>query len=159
MISFGQVAAHYQAMANGGLHEQLEEVVVAVTGRAVVRAKSYIGNQQDSWAPLAPATIEGFRHELGFWIKGKRELGFAGPDYEPLHRSGQLEDSISGVTEGLTGVVGSPDQVALYQEMGTHNARYPIPPRPFLALAMMHSTPDALELCNEVAAKVMIPGE
>lgn len=159
MLTLGQVAAHYRAMAEGGLEAELETVVVTVTARAVEKAKSYIGHQQDGWAPLSEATVEGFRHELGFWIRGKRELGFNPPDFEPLHRTGQLEESISGVTEGLTGIIGSPDKVALWQEMGTHDARYPIPPRPFLARALMMSTPDILDLCEEAAAKIMTPTE
>lgn len=159
MITFAQAAMHYRAMADGGLEEQLEEVVGVVIGRAVVRAKSYIGHQQESWPELSSATIEGFRHELGFWIKGKRELGFAAPDFQPLERSGQMRESYEGVTEGLVGVLGSDDKVALYQEMGTPDARYPIPARPVCALALMEATPDILDLCDEVAAKTMIPTE
>jgi hypothetical protein len=45
----------------------------------------------------------------------------------------------------------------LYQEMGTPNARYPIPPRPVLALALMNSVPDIIEGCGEVAVKILVP--
>jgi hypothetical protein len=157
MFSCGQVAAHLETMARGGLNEQLEEMVGVVIGRSVERAKGYIGHQQESWPELSSATIEGFHHELGFWIKGKRELGFSGPDYQPLERSGQLRESYSGFAEGLMGVLGSDDRVALYQEMGTPNARYPIPPRPVCALAIMESVPDVDALSEGVFAVALMP--
>jgi len=127
MITLGEAAAWYRQAADT-IEDELGEVVVTVTALAVERAKGYIGHEQDEWAPLSGATIEGFRHEYGFWIPGKRELGYSPPDYEPLLRSGQMRESIEGVADGLTGIIGSADKVMLYQEMGTPNARYPIPP-------------------------------
>ena len=86
MITLGEAAEWYRQAA-GTVEEALGEVVT-ITATAVERAKGYIGNQQDEWALLSNATIEGFRHAYGFWIPGKRELGYSPPDYEPLLRSG-----------------------------------------------------------------------
>jgi hypothetical protein len=156
MITLGEAAAWYRQAADT-IEDELGEVVVTVTALAVERAKGYIGHEQDEWAPLSGATIEGFRNAYGFRIPGKRELGYSPPDYEPLLRSGQMRESIEGVADGLTGIIGSADKVMLYQEMGTPNARYPIPPRPVLALALMNSVPDIIEGCGEVAVKILVP--
>ena len=156
MITLGEAAEWYRRAADS-VEVELGELVVTITATAVERAKGYIGREQDDWAPLSDATIEGFRHAYGFWIPGKRELGYSPPDYEPLLRTGQMRDSIEGATDGLTGIVGSADKVMLFQELGTPGARYPIPPRPVLALAMMNSVPDIVEGCGEVAVKVLVP--
>jgi hypothetical protein len=156
MITLGEAAAWYRQAADT-VEAELGALVVTVTATAVERAKGYIGHEQDEWAPLSGATIEGFRHAYGFWIPGKRELGYSPPDYEPLLRSGQMRDSIEGVADGLTGIIGSADKVMLYQEMGTANALYPIPPRPVLALALMNSVPDIVDGCGEVAVKILVP--
>lgn len=157
MLTCGQVAAHFEMMAAGGATALLEGVVVSVVEAAKVEAKSYIGHQQEGWEDLHDPTIEGFHHELGFWVVGKKQLGFQPPDYEPLRRTGQLRESIETRTEGLVGEVGSNDKVALYQEMGTANAHYPIPPRPFLSRAMMLMTPMAIELCEEATVRILVP--
>lgn len=54
------------------------------------------------------------------------------PENEPLLRTGTLRDSIEVHQEGDKAVVGSRDEVALYQEVGTEKG---IPPRPFLGPA------------------------
>ena len=91
MITLGEAAAWYRQAADT-VEAELGALVVTITATAVERAKSYIGHEQDEWAPLSGATIEGFRHAYGFWIPGKRELGYSPPDYEPLLRSGQRVD-------------------------------------------------------------------
>ena len=156
MITFGEAAEYYRQAADL-IEEDLHAVVVAVAARAAERAQGYIGHLQPEWAPLSDATIEGFWHPAGFWITGKRELGFEGPDYEPLLRSGQMEQSIQPVADGLTGGVVSDDKVMLFQEMGTPGARFPIPPRPVLALGLMHSIPDLVEECGQVAMRALVP--
>ncbi len=100
-------------------------------------AKHEIGNYQgaagpfEAWAPLSDATLEGFHHPLAGYIPGKVELGYAPPD-NPLLREGHLREDINCLVEGRTGAVGSNDDVAVWQELGTPNAMYPIPPRSFL---------------------------
>jgi hypothetical protein len=105
-------------------------------------AKAEIGTYQaaagpfQAWDQLSSATLEGFLHPVAGWIPGKETLGFAPPD-NPLMRTGEMRDTIEHVVRlvSLTGGeahVGSNDDRALWQEIGTPNARYPIEPRSFL---------------------------
>lgn len=156
MLDCAQVAAHFRRAA-ATLPEELAGVVATVITAARIEAKSYIGHQQESWPRLSDATILGFFHERGFWIPGKADLGFAPPDYEPLLRTGQMRDSISTAQDGLVGIVGSDDKVMLFQEMGTPGARYPIPPRPTLALALMSSTHLCTGPLTDILAAALVP--
>lgn len=160
MMSFGQFAAH--------LERALVELPVAVQGglanvgeHAKTVAVEYIGREMPDWQPLSEATMQGFRHPLGFWVKGKVELGYTGQvsATDPLLRTGKLEHSISLSVEPMQVVVGSTDKVALWQELGTHNSMVGnIPPRPFLAPAMMGAGPFAGEVFGEIAVKLLTPG-
>jgi hypothetical protein len=105
-------------------------------------AKAEIGTYQaaagpfKAWDHLSSATLEGFLHPVAGWIPGKETLGYAPPD-NPLLRTGDMRDSIEHVVHvvSLTGGeahVGSNDDKALWQELGTPNALYPIEPRSFL---------------------------
>lgn len=105
-------------------------------------AKSYIGHPQHAvgpfpaWAPLSEATEYGFWHPIAhMYIPGKvSDLGY--PPNTPLLRDGDLRDSIKHAVVGRAVHVGSDNPVALWQELGTPGAHYPIPPRSFLARAM-----------------------
>ena len=107
-------------------------------------AKGFIGHYQAGWAPLKPSTIA-----------DKTKKGFAPPD-NPLLRTGDMRGSIDGKAEatsyGAEGAVGSESKIALYQEMGTSRG---IPPRPFLATAMMHSQEKAAVLFGQFALKLL----
>ena len=123
-----------------------------------VEAKAEIGHYQGEagpfaeWAPLSAATLDGFHHPLAGYIQGKVELGYAPPD-NPLEREGHLRDSIShGLENDHMAVVGSPDEVALWQEMGTPNAMYPIPPRSFLGGAAYREAP---KIVDQLAGRVV----
>lgn len=83
-------------------------------------------------APLSEATLEGFHHPLAGWIPGKLE---SYPE-DPLLRQGVMRDSIEAAHDHRQAVVGSDDEVALWQEMGTSGALYPIPPRSFIGRAL-----------------------
>lgn len=114
-------------------------------------AKAEIGEYQapagpfDAWPQLSGATLGGFRHANGRWIPGKEELGYAPPD-NPLLRDGRLRESIEHTVEGNEAVVGSTDDVAVYQEMGTPGAEYPIPPRSFLGRAAFKKAHTVVEM-------------
>lgn len=82
--------------------------------------------------PLSEATLEGFIHPLGFRIPGKLE---SYPE-DPLLRTSGMRDSIEGAHDEHNSVVGSDDEVMLYQEMGTPGALYPIPPRSVIGRAV-----------------------
>jgi hypothetical protein len=74
----------------------------------------------------------------GHHFPGKIELGYAPPD-NPLLREGDLRASygskVEQTTMGVTGYVGSDSDIAVWQELGTSNAKHPIPPRSVLGRA------------------------
>jgi hypothetical protein len=159
MITLMEAAAFYRESA-ARCEEELATVVVTVVERAEVLARNFIGHEQDgwpmAWEPLSTATTDGFRHELGFWVIGKEELGFGGAE-SPLLRTGTLRDSIDSNAVGLFGEVGSNEKSALYNELGTPGALYPIPPRPFIAKGMMDASYDIEELAGAVAFGLLLP--
>jgi hypothetical protein len=150
--------AEYYRMSALRCEAELSGVVATVVETAAVRARSYIGKKQEDWAPLSTATIFGFHHPAAGWLTGKDDRGFSGPDYQPLlGDTGHLQESISSEVDGLMGIVGSDDKIGLYQEMGTAEAEYPIPPRPFLAKALMEAEVDIEALAGDVAVSLLIP--
>jgi HK97 gp10 family phage protein len=106
-------------------------------------AKGYIGSYQEGWPKLAPSTIA-----------EKTALGYAPPD-NPLLRTGDMRDSIEHQTEstgdGALGIIGSNDEAAKFHEIGTSR----MPPRPFLALAMMRSEAPAAEIFGAFAVEIL----
>lgn len=124
-------------------------------------AKALIGEEQDSaagpfppWEPLSSGTLNGFLHMNGHHIPGKVELGYSPPD-NPLLREGTLRDSIECTVEGNEAAVGSNDEVAVYQEMGTPGAIYPIPPRSFLGRAGFTKAHDVVDTIAGAVAAVL----
>ena len=107
-------------------------------------AASYPGEYQPGWAPLAEATLD-----------DKEEHGWPTPS--PLKRSGELAKSYKKelVPSELAVVVGSPLLKALWQEMGTANAAYPIPPRPVCEPALKNSLPYAADVFGEIAVALL----
>jgi len=150
--------ADYYRMAALRCEEELSGVVATIVETAAVRARTYIGVKQQDWDPLSTATIFGFHHPDAGFLVGKADRGFSGPDYQPLlGDTGTLQESISSAVDGLMGIVGSDDKIGLYQEMGTAEAMYPIPPRPFLAKALMEAEVDIEALAGEVAVSLLVP--
>jgi hypothetical protein len=146
VITFGEYAAHLREAA-AMTRPMLEAIVKETASACADQAKDYIGHQQQGWAPLAPSTVQ-----------QKRSLGSRPPDYEPLLRTGEMRDTIQGVGIGLTGIVGSSSKLALWQELGTPNAKHPIPPRPFLALAVHEMAIPMLEIeCGQLAVRLLKP--
>lgn len=138
MISIGQLRKHI-ADAAARVDADLAAATLAHAQFAAETARGYIGHLQGAvvtpppvpsyvpaWEPLAAATVD-----------DKAAMGFTPPDYEPLLRTGEMHESISGTAVGLTGVVGSTDEKAVYHELGTAT----MPPRPFLARAVVETTP------------------
>lgn len=125
--SLGEFATHLRRTA------ALGDVVTSYATKECAKviagdAKARIGSYQDSegpfpaWANLAEATVA-----------DRIAKGFT-PD-DPLLRTGELRESIGVQVEGHEAQIGTPDQVALYQEVGTSR----IPPRPFLGPAAIAS--------------------
>jgi hypothetical protein len=160
MISFAEFAKHMErAIATC---EPMIEVGLAEVGEhtKTVAAETF-GHEMPMWEPLSQATLQGFKHPYGFWIRGKIELGYTGhiSATDPLLRTGATERSLAVVVEGLTMAVGSPSKIMLYQEMGTHNPLTgDIPPRPVLGPAMIGALPHAGDVFGEIAVKLLTPG-
>lgn len=113
-------------------------------------AQAAIGTYRYGWPQLAEST-QADRVEKGFSAN------------EPLLRTGEMKatiraevgplivGSVSQFTD-LVLAVGSPDLVALWQEMGTTRG---IPPRPFLSSAMLENFPTAVHLFTTTALKLL----
>ena len=116
-------------------------------------AKDEIGQYQPAsgefpeWATLSEATLYGFLHPLAGWIEGKIDAGYATEtEHRPLERTDAMRDSIETAVEPGRSVVGSHDMILVYQEMGTPDARFPIPPRPVLGPAAFRNEAKAVHL-------------
>lgn len=105
-------------------------------------AKAMIGEYQTGiapfkdWPQLAARTMD-----------DKMLGGYAPPD-NPLLRTGEMRDSIERDADIGHAVVGSNDDVAVWQELGTHGPNpggdgYHVPPRSFLGGAAMRKGEDA----------------
>lgn len=96
------------------------------------RAKEVIGHYQHNtgpfheWVDLKQSTVD-----------EKERLGFAPPD-NPLLRTGKMRASIEHTVKGDEAHIGSNDDVAVFQELGTHT----IPPRSFLGVAAFQTAPE-----------------
>lgn len=113
-------------------HDARVQVALAESGIIVkASAKANIGHLQpekgpfQEWHPLASSTI-----------KEKQRLGFDfNPDHNPLLRTNRLRESIQLAVYPRRFVVGSGEDIAVYQEYGTAT----IPPRPFIRPAMFQN--------------------
>ncbi len=111
-------------------------------------SRGLIGQERPEWRPLARRTI-----------REKLEEGFGGQvsATDPLLRTGKMRSSISGkavrLPTGVAIVIGSADPVARDQELGT--AR--IPPRPFLAAAMVAIEPLVVKSLAKAAGAILNP--
>ncbi len=107
---------------------------------ALSLAAEYPGHYQPGWAPLAESTL-----------RDKAAKGFAVPS--PLKRTGQMAASFAKelVPTELTVVIGSPEKVALWQEMGTSR----IPPRLVAALAVRNALPYAADVFGHIAIALL----
>ncbi|MDR3473336.1 MAG: hypothetical protein P4M09_16880 [Devosia sp.] len=98
-------------------------------------AKAEIGIYQEGAGPF------GDWDELADSTKADRgRQGY--PENEPLLRSGEMRDSIGTVIEGHEAHVGSNDDKAVWQELGTDK----IPPRSFLGHAAVTKSKEVSEI-------------
>lgn len=100
---FAEMAVAYER----GVHDALEKACVIIE----TEAKHVIGTYEYGWPPLKPETI------------ARKANGDT-----PLLETGEMRDSIEHYVEGKSGFVGSNDDKAVWQELGTSR----IPPRSFL---------------------------
>lgn len=123
-MTLGQFGTHLQRC--GFRYPVLERTALrGVADSLALLAQSYLGQYQPAsppygpWAPLAD-----------FTVRDRVARGY--PPDEPLLRTGELRDSISGRVDGRSAVIGSGSRIAFWQELGTSR----MPARPFLGRAV-----------------------
>ncbi len=140
MQEFHSMAAFAEHLIVSELHT-LRALEVGLEKAAVMvekQAKAEIGHLQPAagefhaWAELAESTIED---------KTAKGYAFNG-DYNPLLRTGKLLESIKHHTEEFEAVIGSDDEVMMWQELGTAK----IPPRSVLGMAAVVCGTDIKEI-------------
>jgi phage gpG-like protein len=147
MIEFdniGKFIAHLKK-----LQKQIDQVCekAVATGAEIIceEAKNEIGTYQEeagpfvAWAELADSTK-----------RDRKYKGFS--ENEPLKRTGELRASIQYTAIGYQAVIGSDDDVAVYQELGTYTLNgmsYHIPPRSFLGGAAFRKGHVVASIINE----------
>jgi phage gpG-like protein len=137
--SFIAYAAVMDVLVEEAKHHALETTAKHIEKKA----KEVIGTYDYGWPQLAESTQEDRVHK-----------GFSAND--PLLRTGQLRDSIGHTVDGSTrATVGSNEDVAVYQELGTAT----IPPRSFLLSTAMHEHDKILHIIGETVVKSMIEGQ
>ncbi len=118
--SLAKFASHLERNVDAKYLIRREECLEFLGVALEASVKKKIGTLQNEWEPLADSTK-----------KDKARLGYGSPpDYNPLLRTGEMRDSIHHEVTLNVLSVGSDDQIAEYQELGTIR----IPARSFLAL-------------------------
>jgi phage gpG-like protein len=117
----------------------MEQAAVVVE----TEAKRVIGTYDYGWPPLAEAT-KADRIAQGF------------PEDEPLLRTGGMRDSIEHVSSDKEAHIGSNDDKAVWQELGTSRG---IPPRPFLAGALHHKADEVVEIIGSEVVGFLATGK
>ena len=162
MIEFGSIEAfirHLEKMA-AAVERATPTGLEAAASLVEKAAKAEIGTYQEAtgpfndWVPLSQATLEGFYAEGIGRVPGKIELGFAPPD-NPLLRTGELRDSYEHTVQGHEASIGSNLDIAVWQELGTPNARFPIPPRSVLGAAASRNEDRVVDLMASPCVRAM----
>ncbi len=157
VFSLFDIAAEFEVMSLAIVEEQQESL--EKSAKVVEdRAKEIIGHYQadtgpfDQWRPLAADTLA-----------EKERLGYAPPD-NPLLRTGEMRDSIEHTVEARRALVGSNNDIAVYQELGTHGPNpgpdgYHVPPRSFLGAAAFQKEAEVAELLGDITLEQVIFGK
>jgi HK97 gp10 family phage protein len=154
---FASLAAHLAAVSVA--QRKMETEALEKAAKVVKkRAKAKIGKYQDeappfaAWAELSENTLHG-GYANGIRYPGKIELGYATEgDHRPLLRSGEMRDSIEHRVIGNEAHVGSNNDKAVWQELGTEH----IPPRSFLGGAAAEETPKIVGIIGESAVLSLV---
>lgn len=111
-------------------HDALEEAAVIIE----TEAKRVIGTYEYKWPPLAPSTLEKKAADT------------------PLLETGEMRDSIEHKVNGSEAYIGSDNDKAVWQELGTAK----IPARSFLVGAAQHKEKEvAHAIGQKVVAKLI----
>lgn len=144
--NIGGFIAHLTTMAAAetlSLHTGLKKVANAIEQTAKSEFGQYQGDVPPfaGWVELADSTK-----------KDRVSKGFT--ENDPLKRSGKLQKSISNEVSGLEAVIGSDDEIMVYQELGTPT----IPPRAVLGPAAIRNKGLILKTLGEAAAEGLLYG-
>ena len=124
---------------------KMEEALEVGAKHLQKKAKEQFGKYPTDASPFSipfhAAPHSGLWNELAPSTKADRvQKGFS--ENEPLLRTGKLRDSIKVSVHGPLAVVGSNEDIMVWQELGTHK----IPPRPVLGLTAHKHGKDAASL-------------
>jgi phage gpG-like protein len=111
-------------------HKVLEKSAVIVEKEA----KRVIGTYDYGWPPLKPATI------------ARKATGDS-----PLLETGEMRDSIEHNVDSHEARIGSNNDKAVWQELGTSR----IPPRSFLGGALQHKADEIVKVIGQDIVKVI----
>ena len=115
-FSLAEAAVRFAAAARA-TEEAKAEIIEAACKMVAAKAKGAIGTYEFGWTPLQSETV------------ARKANGDT-----PLLETGELRASIEWTAEKDVGYVGSNNDKAVWQELGTSRG---IPPRPFLMTAAM----------------------
>ena len=149
-MEFGSPSAfaRYLAEMEVRLHEAKHEGLKKASEMLVHEIRDEIGHYQGpvhglpGWAELSERTQE-----------ERVKVGFT-PD-DPLHRTGGLAASYEYEVHEDHSTVGSPDPVAGWQENGTPDAKFPIPPRPVVGGSLFRRADDIVKAMTMPTIKVL----
>ena len=125
LTSFAAFATHSIVALDHTQHTCLERAAVIVE----TEAKRVIGTYDYNWTPLAPATLANKAGDT------------------PLLETGEMRDSITHNVDRHEAMIGSDNDKAVYQELGTRS----IPARSFLVGAAQHKE---AEIVREIGQRM-----
>lgn len=132
-----QAAAQFAAMAAASMNlaPEMERAAQLIE----TRAKAAIGTYAYGWPPLAASTL------------AKKAAD------TPLLETGAMRDSIGHVVagDGMSASVGSNEDKAVWQELGTSRG---IPPRSFLAETARRSAADVVQIIGTGVGRTLLLG-
>ncbi|MBV8656624.1 MAG: hypothetical protein JO142_02255 [Burkholderiales bacterium] len=156
--------AHVDVMIEA-VPEQEETALRKIGERVALRAKEEFGHYQEgasgaagsveAWQPLADSTLRGWTNDAGRYYPGKIALGYATEgDHRPLERTGDTRDTVDYAVSTSELTVGSESDVLLAHELGTDK----MPPRSVLALALINTEAEAVNLLGLHMMKALLIG-
>ena len=110
-------------------HSALEKAAQIVEEEA----KRVIGTYDYNWPPLAESTLKNKAADT------------------PLLETGEMRDSIEHVSDHKEAQIGSNNDKAVWQELGTRT----IPPRSFLAGALQHKAEEVVDIIGRDITKAL----
>ena len=110
-------------------HSALEKAAQIVEEEA----KRVIGTYDYNWPPLAESTLKNKTADT------------------PLLETGEMRDSIEHVSDHKEAQIGSNNDKAVWQELGTRT----IPPRSFLAGALQHKAEEVVDIIGRDITKAL----